>query len=606
MDKIKILFEPIKKIVYADLGENLLQVALKNDIIINNSCNGNGTCGKCRIKIKGGYLQSPTDNEKRLIPQNLLDNGVRLACDVKVLGQLVIDIPKSSETQDNIQILETGMKVDTDINPSVTKIYTELPIPKLNDNRTLLERFLNTVKHNIHKSFNLDIVRHIPEAAGNEYKLTTILYNDTVVGVERGNTTNKSYGAVVDIGTTTVVVSILDINTGEEIGTVASVNSQRIYGQDVISRIQYVENETNLILLHKLIINQINSLILQAAKKSNVSLKEIYEIIIAANNTMLHLFLGVQPQSMAVSPYTAVFRKGMEIKASSLGINISDFGIVYIIPSVSSYVGADIVSGLIATKICKSKKPSLLVDIGTNGEIVFGSDEGMVACSCAAGPALEGMNISCGSVAVNGAIEEVKIQKDNINLKVIGNKYAKSICGSGIIDAISQFIKNSIIESSGRFSKNIEQKYKLNLKTDGEKRFTLTEGNSLYITQKDIRQVQLAKGAILSAIHILFKEINIKYEAVDKVYIAGAFGKHLSLESIVQVGLIPGELAEKVVFVGNTSKMGAIKCLLNKKYKEEAELTLDKTEYFELSAYDGYDKVFMKDMAFPVPLKEEI
>ncbi|MHC6179070.1 ASKHA domain-containing protein [Clostridium sp. JNZ X4-2] len=607
MDKIKILFEPIEKVVYADPGENLLQLALKNNIIINNPCNGKGICGKCRVKIKSRHILPPTDNERKFIPETLLDNGVRLACGIRISGELEVDISNSYEKQEDIQVLETGMKVDIGINPSITKAYTELPRPKLDDNRTLLKRFSDTVGYDIDKNFNLDIIRNLPEAVEEEYKLTAILYNNHIIGVETGDTSGKIYGVAVDIGTTTVVVSILDINTGKEIGTAAAANSQRIYGQDVISRIQYVENEENLFQLQELIVNQINNLILQAAEKSGISPKKIYEVVVAANSTMLHLFLGVKPQSIAVSPYTSVFRKGFEVKASSLKLNkISDFGIVYIMPSVSSYVGADIVSGVIATKISESKTPSLLVDIGTNGEIVFGSKDGMVACSCAAGPALEGMNISCGSIAIDGAVEKIKIEKGSIDLKVIGDTYPKSICGSGIIDVISQFIKNSIIELNGRFSRKISEEYKSSLKANGEKRFSLIKDDSVYITQKDIRQVQLAKGAILSAIHVLFKEINIGYEKVDKVYIAGAFGKHLSLKSIIQIGLMPVEFAEKVVFVGNTSKMGAVKCLLNKEYKAKAELVLDKTKYFELSVYKGYDRLFMEDMAFPAPLKEEI
>jgi uncharacterized 2Fe-2S/4Fe-4S cluster protein (DUF4445 family) len=364
------------------------------------------------------------------------------------------------------------------------------------------------------------------------------------------------------------------------------------------------------------ILKQINSLISEAISQLDAKINDIYTVGIGANTTMLHLLLGVCPGSIALSPYQSTFTSIAPIPATNVGIAVSESALLYLLPSVSSYVGGDIVSGVIATGMHRAKIPSMLIDIGTNGEIIFGSQNGFVACSCAAGPALEGMNISCGMLARKGAVESVCVENGDISLGVIGDVPPEGICGSGIVDAVAVLLDFGIISSSGRMRENITDETGCAGKStslakricpEGNLRFVLghnTKGDEIYISQKDVRQVQLAKAAILSAIGVLLKELGVTFEKIEKVYIAGAFGRHLRLKNMVRIGIVPPEFKDKVIFVGNTSKSGAALAVMSSRAFAESETVRRMTKYFELSAYEGYENSFLDATAFQNIAKE--
>jgi uncharacterized 2Fe-2S/4Fe-4S cluster protein (DUF4445 family) len=605
MNKIEIRFLPGNKLVQALQGSNLLDLAREARIEIESSCNGHGTCGKCLIRQVEGDIDEPHPDEFKHLSGSSLAQGVRLACRVKTNGNAAFTVIHSSGEKG--RILSQGFMPQFDLDPEIRKLCLELPIPALEDaidDISRIERMPGLQLENV----PLAVLRELPGILRDTgYKATFVLSGGRLLGVESGDTSLASFGVAVDIGTTTVVASLHDLSTGLELAACSGINPQKTFGLDVLSRIQHVrEKDQGLENLQRAIIESINSLIEEASLEAGIDRKNIYEVSIAANSTMMHLFLGIDPSSMGRSPYVPVFIKSLCIPAADLGINISPFGEIYCLPSVSSYVGSDITAGILCTELYAKDERALFIDIGTNGEIVFSSGSELFACSCAAGPALEGMNISCGMRATDGAIEKIEIE-DTVEICTIGGKPAKGICGSGLIDAVGELLKKGIINKSGRFEKSCGgnmRDWNDRLRDDeGKISFVLNFGQngvpSVMLTQKDIRQVQLAKGAILSGILTLISHLNASYGEIDRVYIAGAFGCHIRMENFARLGVLPPQLLDRVVLVGNTSKSGAALCLLSRKKRAEVSAIAGKIHYVELSCYPGFDRVFAQALSFP-------
>ncbi len=401
-------------------------------------------------------------------------------------------------------------------------------------------------------------------------------------------------GAAVDIGTTGISVYLVDLENGRVLDRISDLNPQTEYGGDVLSRITYaIKGEKGLETLSKCIRDKISNMLKKAVHK-DYNLKDIYKVVISANTTMLHLFLGVSPESIAKAPYKAVFLDKKDFKAEELGIDIRNEGTITLLPSASAYVGSDILSGIVAVDFQNKIKPSLFIDIGTNGEIVVIKDGKMAASSTAAGPALEGMNISCGLRAEAGAIDSFNIAEEyNIAFTTIGDKEAKGICGSGLLDIAASLVNRNIILKSGRFNKNLPEKLAYRLV---DKKFYITE--EIYISQNDIRQIQLAKAAIASGIIMLLKELNIDIEDIEEIVIAGAFGYHLNSESIKTIGLIPQGFKGKINFVGNSSVEGARLALINEQKLREMSKIKENMKVVELSVKQEFQDYFVKEISF--------
>ncbi|MBP2143778.1 uncharacterized 2Fe-2S/4Fe-4S cluster protein (DUF4445 family) [Methanococcus voltae] len=432
------------------------------------------------------------------------------------------------------------------------------------------------------------------------------------------NSSSNCYGVAIDIGTTTVVSSLIDIQNEKELCSESRINPQKQYGLDVLSRIDFTKkNEKGLKLLHDSIIACINEMITDLAKKQGISKEYIYEVIISANTTMLHFLLNIDAKTIGKSPYLPIFLNSKYLKATDLNIDISKFGNIYCLPGVSGYIGSDIVAGVEVSDLEKTDKLVLFIDIGTNGEIVLSNHGELSACSCAAGPALEGMNISCGMRAANGAIEGFKFKEAdnnesndtnelNVDIKVIGDCEPLGICGSGILDIISEIVRVGLVNKTGRIKSpnTVDDIYKNSIIEKDGKRAILIYANpnsnhkDIYISQNDIRQVQLAKAAIVSGFEALLNELNVSMQDLDEVIVAGQFGKHLSEESLAGSGIIPKELKNKVRYIGNSSKMGALMCLLSKDSRKNMENVANKIKYCELSTKDGYEDLFIKALNF--------
>lgn len=555
---VKVNFVTNDKSVIVEKGTTILEAARKLGVIIESPCNSEGVCGKCKVKIVSSNLKDIIQDGKHHLPDEEKAQGFVLACQTKVMADIDVEVT-SKNLNKTLQILNHGQSFDIELDSFIKKEFK--------DN-------------------------------GKTY----VYAREQKIGEEEGDTTGLNYGVVVDIGTTTLVASLVNINTGEELHSVSTLNPQSIYAQDVLSRIKFASDEKGLNIMYSSIIKELNSMIEKNTKETGVDKKYIYEVIFSGNTCMIHLAANVNPYSLGKYPYTPQLRGGNYLSASDHKLNISDIGSIYLPPIISSYVGPDITSGILATRLQDRKGTTLFVDIGTNGEMVIARDGKLSSTSTAAGPAFEGMNITYGMRAERGAIEYFNIEEDgSIEIKTIEGGKSVGICGSGLLDIVGELVANKVIGKTGRFSSpensNLPKALRKRLvKVDGKIAFEIAEG--IFLTQKDIRQVQLAKGAVRSGIEFLMNSKNVEADEVDKIQIAGSFGYHLRAKSLINIGLLPKEFEGKVDFVGNTSKSGGHAFLLNKKYRSEMENIVKKIEVIELSNGENFDKIFVKCLSF--------
>ena len=606
MPKIKVNGDN-KEILYGD-GENLLEILLREGFFVDNPCNGKGVCGKCRIKVTEGHIEEPAETEKELLSRRELESGIRLSCLVNPTEDISVELLQKEREH---KVLTAGYIPEFEFNPNIKKILVNIKKPGLKNQIPFEEQFkiATGVKNvNINSLFRSEYI---------EGKYTATVCNDEIIEIEQGDTTNRIFGLAVDIGTTTVVCELVDMSTGKQMAHSSMINAQKHFGLDVLTRITYeIENPENGIeKLQSAIVDSMNEMIEDVCRQTGTEKKYIYEICVGANCTMMHMLLGINAKTIGKSPYAPIFTGSKDIPARDIGINISERGRIYCLPSVSSYIGADIVAGAYVCGLKDKKGNVLFIDIGTNGEIVLSKAGKLVSCSCAAGPALEGMNISSGMRASEGAIEDIEIEKDgSINLKIIGDKEPVGICGSGILAAVRELVRSGIIKKDGAFIKKDTldgQDFRNSLiQMNGRKReFVVWEkkitGNKdditekILITQGDVRQVQLAKGAILSGFIALLNKAGITMEELDKVMIAGQFGAHLPADSLTGTGILPEDVKDKLEYVGNSSKVGAYMALMSSDVKREMEELAVNMDYMELGAMEGYERLFSDCLIFP-------
>ena len=579
-------------------GTTLLELLLAKKYFVDNPCNGKGVCGKCRVKITGGNIEEPSATEVKLLSDAELKTGIRLSCLIKPTEDLEVELLQKERKH---EVLTSGyvpeFKFDTDIKKQVIEIRK----PTLSDQTPYEDQIKEQTGASDVSFTALKAAAFQPGAA------TAVIHNNEVVGIEEGDTADKLYGVAIDIGTTTVVCALIDMLTGKELSNASMINAQKHFGLDVLTRITYEleHKETGVEDLQKAIVDSINAMIGDCCKKASVSKEHIYEISVGANCTMMHTLLGIDATPIGKAPYAPMFVGAKNIKASEIGIEGAKGARLYCLPSVSSYIGADIVAGAYVCELQKQKENVLFIDIGTNGEIVLSKGGKLLCCSCAAGPALEGMNISCGMRAAEGAIEDVKITENGIELKVIGDQAPIGICGSGILTVVKELLRVGLVRKEGAFIKKnkmdeSDYRYPM-LQMNGIKReFIMVDGEEqLLITQGDVRQVQLAKGAILSGFIALLNKAGITMEDLDKVMIAGQFGAHLPADSLTGTGILPEEVKDKLVYVGNSSKTGAYMALMSKQVKLEMEELASHMDYMELGATDNYERLFSDCLIFP-------
>lgn len=578
-------------------GSSLLDILVLSDIFIERPCNGKGTCGKCRIRHISGEIDEPSETELKHLSENDIKTGVRLSCLVFPNENLEIEV---FEGESNHRILTEGVMPEFEFDPSVKRLSVNLIKPTLDNQRTYED-----VLREKSSGYDVDMdVLLSSDLTFGEKEL--IAYDSRIIDILSSDSENGTYGAAIDIGTTTIALSLVDLSDGRILASESMINGQKKFGLDVLTRITYaIENPAIAQLdLQSEIVACINSMIDSACRKAGVDSKRIYEITVAANCTMMHMLLGIDSRSIGKSPYTPVFISAKKLKASDIGIKAGSSTLLYCLPSVSAYIGADIVAGAYVCGLKEAKDNVLFIDIGTNGEIVLSKAGTLSSCSCAAGPALEGMNISCGMRAADGAIEEISISEDGIQVDTIGDSKTVGICGSGILSSVKELLRVGLVRKNGSFiklDKLDEDDYRHGMmRLNGTKReFTLGgRYNDIIITQGDIRQVQLAKGAILSGFYALIKQAGLTEHDIDRVIIAGQFGSHISVDSLVGVGLLPRSTTDKLSYVGNSSKTGAYMALMSEKVKRNMECLSREIDYMELGASEGYERLFSECLIF--------
>ncbi len=595
-DCCDVVFFPENRRVQVPPGTTLLEAARKADLYVEAQCNGAGTCGKCRVRAEG-VLSPPGPAECKLLGE-AVEKGIRLACRTEVSGPVRVEF----ESDRRFTTVEHGEKRRLTLNPGIS-IKALAAADTGISGIPLWERVANG--YGIDPAGATTLLARLAEnrSKPKDGALVGVVRNGQLLSLGPEGET-RCLGIALDIGTTSMVAELVDLVTGDTLGIASGLNPQVAYGGDVLTRISYADTEKDgTSLLHSRVIEGINVLVATLSRGAGVSPDDIYEMTVAANTTMLHLLMNVSPVSMARSPYEPVFIQQMSVHGKSMGIAMAPAGRVTLMPSASAFVGSDIIAGLVATEFCHLTTTAIFIDIGTNGEIVTLNRGMLMGSSSAAGPALEGMNISCGSRAEHGAIERVEIlASGEVVLKTIGDVCPTGLCGSGLIDLIAELVRNRVLEPGGRFAKKetlVPALAQRLIRLDDKPAFLVSQEGQVVLTQKDIRQVQLAKGAIAAGIALLLAEQGLTPEKVETVFVAGAFGAHLSPEALVGIGLLPEAFGNRIRFVGNTSKEGARALLVNRELDQEIRTICERLSIRELSTLPKFQDSFVRHLGFP-------
>lgn len=622
MGKYSVTFYPDDVAVQVDEGVSLFQAASMAGIELKSTCGNEGTCGRCAIKVKQGKVRAQDGN----ISPRLRRTGHVLACRTFVAGNVVVEIPKDSRLDEHQVLLETNIhksqllaekQIDLlegfEFKPLCRKVYLELSPPTKEENTSdwvrLRTELRKHVEGELHISLgNLKVLAETLRLGEWTVTVTLACHNGLVevVHLEPGRSERLAYGLAIDIGTTTVVVYLVDMHTGAVIDKAGTYNKQARFGDDVISRMIYATSEPNgLTMLHQAVIGTLNQLAEKLLTRNGISPQDVHVAVSAGNTTMAHLFLGLPPKYIRLDPYIPTATDFPPVKAHELGININPNAWVLNFPAVASYVGGDIVSGALVTRITHSEQLTLFIDIGTNGEMVLGNKDWLISCACSAGPAFEGGGITFGMRAMKGAIERVEIDPRTyeVEVKTIGGYRPIGICGSGLIDCIAKLRRVGLIDRTGKF--HTDKEVPRLRRTDEDVEFVLvwgqeTEcGKDIVLTEADIKNLIRSKGAVFAGIQSLLKTVQLDVNAIDRILIAGGFGNYLNVSDSVEIGLLPDVSPEKYEFVGNTSVKGAQLALLSQDAFREAENLGRMMTYLELSLGTTFMDEFVSALFIP-------
>jgi uncharacterized 2Fe-2S/4Fe-4S cluster protein (DUF4445 family) len=608
----RVTFHPFGKTVLVEEGTTVAEAARKAGVFINNLCGGEGVCGQCAVRIVSGAVETNERNEAFFTKEEL-EKGSVLACQTFVKEDLEIALPDSSRIEGG-QIM-TGGSESTEAasseRPLVTKLYLELSPPTSKDNTADVQRVLRELRrrmgwHNF--EISLDCLRNLSEALrGNNWKVTVVVAKDhkgyRILKIEPGDTTSRNYGICVDVGTTTVVAQLLDLNARKALGVEGALNYQASFGADVISRMIHACGKGGLSPLQEAVIRNINELIERLLAAHPIDREDINAVVAAGNTTMSHLLLGLTPCSIRLDPYVPTADVYPQVKALDLGIRLGRHTILETLPSVASYVGGDIVAGVMACGMAEGEEVRGLIDVGTNGEISLGNKDWLVCCSASAGPAFEGGGTKCGMRAVEGAIEKVQIINGEVSYKTIGGAKPRGICGSGLIDCIYELVTNGIIGADGKFDTRRK-----------DSRLTIVDevpayviawaeesegGNPVVITESDIANLIKSKGAVFAAIKSLVDYVGMGFDQIDTFYVAGGFGNYLNIGKSIAIGLLPDMPRERIRFIGNSSLTGARMCLLSEKAFERCTVISRSMTNIELSTYQPFMDEYIAALFLP-------
>lgn len=593
-------------------GKTLAQLMREVGVGLDLPCGGRGSCGKCKVRVLG-QLSGLTDAERRHLSSREIDRGVRLACQAVPTGDCTVISYRSA----SLSILvdgSTGVQHKS-VRPLVKKHLVRPPAPSLSDQRYHLDRLLDSLA-GIDKSIGgqrmyvgREVLLSLPEVLSRSDWTATIVHtDDRIISIEPGDTVSEHFGVAFDVGTTTVVGYLVDLNSGDQVAVASRTNPQVAHGADLISRITFSSQSSDAReALRSEIVAALNDILSELASTAGVPLNRIYHCTVAGNTCMTHMLLGLDTSSLAVMPYVGVTGKTYMDEASSIGLNIHPNGLVTVLPNIGGFVGSDTVAAAIAAGLDSRDDTALLLDLGTNGELVLAYKGQMTACSTAAGPAFEGAQIVHGMRGSEGAIEAVAIEDGGVKLTVIGGGTPVGICGSGLVDAVAELIRVGIVDEGGRMRTPSELEGKVHpslldrIKTDEQDlRFVLYSDleREVSLFQSDIRQLQLAKGAIAAGFSILCKRAGISCREIDVVLLAGAFGNCVNKSSAVRIGMLPGIDEGRIVSLGNAAGVGAKMALVSEELLGRAEKLAANVHYVELGSDPMFQDAFMQAMMF--------
>jgi uncharacterized 2Fe-2S/4Fe-4S cluster protein (DUF4445 family) len=620
--RCKVAFTPDEVTVHVPRGTTILAAATKAGVFVNSLCGGDGVCGRCRVIVRQGRASG---GSTEFFTHEEIQQGYILACEGRIESDLTVEIPPETRLAGVPEYAEGEVPLLVDLSklaqrtisldPLVRKTYLQLPRPTLENNVSDLQRLEQELKKAIPSQgfqMGLKVTRRLPHILRkNRWKVTAVTGHrgplTEIVDVEGGDTTRRNMCIAADVGTTTVVCHLLDLRDGQTLGQAAKYNSQANCGADVIRRIIYAsqspENEN---VLRQAIVGDLNELIHELITRHRLGLGDIFLISVAGNTTMMHLLLGLPAENVRKEPYIGAAYRVPPFRAAEIGLQVNPRGLLYCLPCVAGFVGADIVSGIFATGLGRSDEVRMLIDIGTNGEIVIGNKEFLVCASASAGPAFEGAECTGGMRATRGAIDHIRLLDPDhvLSYSTIGSAPPMGICGTGYVDLIAEMLRVGLIDKTGRLNSNASAS-RVRTGPQGEMEYVVVPSDQaggesdIVILQGDINNILRAKGAVYAAASVLLNALNMSFSDLAEIMVAGAFGNFLNMENAVFIGLLPDISPGRLRFVGNTALAGAKLAALCHSCYDEIIKIAQRTTYFELSTDRTFMDQFISACFFP-------
>jgi uncharacterized 2Fe-2S/4Fe-4S cluster protein (DUF4445 family) len=598
-DRVRLRFQPDGTDVRVPSGTPIFDAASWNGVAIDSTCGGHGTCKKCKVRIEDGDVPVSTVDPRAFSPDELRD-GWRLACRAPAHADLVVHVPPL-QTRPKAALVGVGRHVI--LRPAVQKRHLVLEEPSLEDQRSDVQRVLDALD-DLEPRVELTVVRTLGKILREaHFDVTAVVCDDVLIAVEPGDTTTRRFAIAFDLGTTTVVATLLDLETGTPAAVRSMLNRQQPYGADVISRVSATMLDENALrALEARAHETLDQLAQEVCEEADVAPTEVYEVVVCGNVTMTQLALGIDPEPLSMAPFIVASHDLPPAIAADFGVKVHPRAPAVVFPSLGAYVGGDIVAGMLASGLVRDQRLRLFIDVGTNSEIALGSHERVLATAAPAGPAFEAAQIRCGMRAAEGAIEGVKIG-DDIELQVIGDVDPIGICGSGLVDCVAELVGSRLLDHSGRFVPNetaaeIAPRLADRLTKVGEERVFMLADN-VYLSQRDVRELQFAKASIATGWNILMREFGVEPEDISQVLLAGSFGAYLSPASAIRIGLVPRMALPRIVSAGNVASEGAKMAALSVRERAEARSLIHEVEYVELSGREDFNDMFVDQLAFP-------
>jgi uncharacterized 2Fe-2S/4Fe-4S cluster protein (DUF4445 family) len=606
-ERVRLRFVPDGADVRVPSGTPIFDAASWNGIAIDSTCGGHGTCKKCKVRVlEGDVPVNPID--PRAFGPDELREGWRLACRAPATADLVVEVPPL-QTRPKAALVGVGRHVI--LRPSVQKRYVELDEPSLEDQRSDVERLLDAID-DLEPTVDLEVARTLGKVLRDaQFKVTAVVCDETLVAVEPGDTTGRRYAIAFDLGTTTVVATLLDLETGTPAAVRSMLNRQQPYGADVISRVSATMlDDQALGALQARAAETLDQLAAEVCEEAGVDPAEVHEMTLCGNVTMTQIALGIDAEPLSMAPFIVTAHELPPARAADFGVRLHPRAPAFVFPSLGAYVGGDIVAGLLATGLTRDRRLRLFIDVGTNSEIALGSSDRVVATAAPAGPAFEAAQIRCGMRAADGAIEGVRIEGDELRLQVIGDAEPAGMCGSGLVDCVAELVHSGLLDHSGRFIADEEAAESHPhlaprlTKIGAERVFVLhwrgeDPARSVFLSQRDVRELQFAKASIATGWHILLGELGLEPGDIQQVLLAGSFGAYLSPVSAIRIGLVPRLALPRIVSAGNVAGEGAKMAALSLRERAEARAILSEVEYVELSGRADFNDAFVDQLAFP-------